>query len=54
VENSWWPSSTQKGGDRLFNRVCCDRARGNAFKLKEGRFRSAISKKLFTMRVDLD
>ena len=41
----------KKGGDRLFTRPCCDRTRGNSFKLKEGRFRLNIRKKLFTMRV---
>ena len=27
-----------KEGDRLVNRVCCERTRGNGFKLKEGGF----------------
>jgi len=41
----------KKDGDRLFSRACCDRTRGNGFKLKEGSFRLGIKKKFFTLRM---
>ena len=39
----------KKYGDKLFSRACCNRTRGNGFKLKE--FRLHIRKKFFTMSV---
>ena len=41
----------KKDRDRLFSRACCDRIRGDGFKVEEGRFRLAIRKTFFALRV---
>ena len=41
----------KKQGDRLFSRMCCDRKRGNAFQLEEGRFGLDTGKKFITVVV---
>ena len=37
-------------GDRLISRVCCDKTRGNGFKLEEERCKLDIRKQFFTIR----
>ena len=41
----------KKAGEGLFTRAYRDSTRGNEFKLKEGRFKLDIRKKVFTLRV---
>ena len=41
----------RKAGEGLFIWECGDQVRANGFKLKEGRFRFAVRKKFFTVRV---
>jgi len=39
----------KKDGDRLFSRACCDRTKGNGFRLQEGRFILDTRENFFTM-----
>ncbi|KFW62887.1 hypothetical protein AS28_02563, partial [Pygoscelis adeliae] len=47
----YFKGAYKKDGGKLFSRACCDRTRGNGFKLKGGRSRLDIRKKFFTLRV---
>jgi len=37
----------KKEGNKLYSRMCCDRAWGNGFKLKDQRFRLDVKEKVF-------
>ena len=41
----------KREGSILFSRICCDRERGNGFKLKEGRFKLNIREVFFAVSI---
>ncbi|KFW63005.1 hypothetical protein AS28_00378, partial [Pygoscelis adeliae] len=47
----YFKGAYKKDGSRLFSTACCDRRRGNDFKLKEGSFRLDIRNTFFMLRV---
>ncbi|KFM06060.1 hypothetical protein AS27_02208, partial [Aptenodytes forsteri] len=47
----YFKGAYKRDGDKLFSRACCNRTRGNSFKLKGGRFRLDRRKIFFTLRV---
>jgi len=49
-ERLYLKGAYEKDGDKLFSRACCDRTRGNGFKLRESRFRLDKKKKFFRVR----
>jgi len=51
VAFQYFKRADKKHGDKNFSRTCCNRSRGNHFKLNEGRFRLDARKTFFTMRV---
>jgi len=48
----YFKGAYEKDGDKLFSEACCDRTRGNCFKLKGDRFKLDIRKKFFTLGVE--
>ena len=50
---AFWYSegACKKDGDKLSSRTCCNRTRGNGFKLKEARSRLDKRKNFFTVRL---
>jgi len=51
VASQYVKEAYRKDGDNFFSEACCDRTRSNGFKLREGRFRLDVRKKVLTVRV---
>ncbi|KAK4816842.1 hypothetical protein QYF61_023906 [Mycteria americana] len=47
----YFKGAYRKDRDRLFSKACCDKTKSNGFKLREGRLRLDLRKKIFTKRV---
>ncbi|KFM06688.1 hypothetical protein AS27_02846, partial [Aptenodytes forsteri] len=47
----YFKGAYKKDGGKLFSSACCNRTRGNGFKLKGGRYRLDRRKKFFMLRV---
>ena len=47
----YFKGAYKKDVDKHFSKTCCNRTRGNGFKLREGGFRLDLRNKFFTVKV---